>query len=296
MVLWGVRRVPPGRPKPDDGQVNERLATLPGLATVALFGSVVVMILVELVVDRIRRRRIDVRDTLNSWTVGAGYLGCKVIAGKLLGFALFLYVYDNFRFITLDMGNPLHWIGAWLVGDFCYYWIHRAEHRVRALWCTHLVHHSSEEFSFSTAVRMPWTEVLYKPLTGLWAPLLGVHPAMGAVMGAVALMTGQLQHTKLIGRLPVLDKVFSTPSNHRVHHASNRQYIDKNFGSTTMIWDHVFGTYAAETETPVYGLTKKFEARTPLAIVAGGYPELVRDLRATPGALNRMKLCVGSPA
>jgi sterol desaturase/sphingolipid hydroxylase (fatty acid hydroxylase superfamily) len=98
-----------------------------------------------------------------------------------------------------------------MVGDFIYYWIHRAEHRVRVLWCTHLVHHSSQEFSFTTAVRMPWTEVLYKPLTGLWAPLLGVHPAMGEVMGAIALMIGQLQHTKLIGKLGPLDKILTTP-------------------------------------------------------------------------------------
>ncbi len=276
--------------------MNERLATLPALATVALFSSVVVMIVVELMVDRVRNRGIDVRDTLNSWSIGLGYLGSKVIAGKVLGFALYLYLYDQFRFFTLDIANPLHWIGAWLVGDFMYYWIHRAEHRVRVLWCTHLVHHSSREFSFTTAVRMPWTEVLYKPITGLWAPLLGVHPAMGAAMGAVALMIGQLQHTKLVGRLGPLDWLFSTPSNHRVHHASNAQYIDKNFGSTTMIWDHVFGTYAAEVEPPVYGLTKNLDARTPLAIVAGGYPELLSDLRATTGKRNRMRLCLGAPA
>lgn len=224
-----------------------------------------------------------------------GYLGVKVVAGRALAFASFLWIYEHYRVFTLDIRNPLHWIGAWIVGDFAYYWVHRAEHRVRVLWCTHLVHHSSKEFSFTTAVRMPWTEVFYKPLTGLWAPLLGVHPAMGAVMAASALMIGQLQHTKLIGRLGVFDDVFVTPSNHRVHHASNAPYLDRNFGGSTVIWDRLFGTYVPETVEPVYGLTHDLTATTPFGIVAGGYPELFGAMRTTSGVRNRMRLCVARP-
>jgi sterol desaturase/sphingolipid hydroxylase (fatty acid hydroxylase superfamily) len=118
---------------------------------------------------------------------------------------------------------------------------------------------------------------------------------MGAVMGAIALMLGQLQHTKLIGKLGPLDKILTTPSNHRVHHASNREYLDRNFGGSTMIWDRLFGTYAAEEATPVYGLTHNLTARTPLGIVAGGYPELAQELAATPGVRNRLQLCTGRP-
>jgi sterol desaturase/sphingolipid hydroxylase (fatty acid hydroxylase superfamily) len=276
--------------------MQRHLDSLPMAATIALFSSVVVMIAVEITLDLVRRRRIDVRDSANSMSIGLGYLGVKIILGKALAFASFLYLYDHYRLFTFDIGNSLHWIAAWLVGDFVYYWIHRSEHRVRVLWCTHLVHHSSKEFSFTTAVRMPWTEVLYKPITGLWAPLLGVHPAMAAVMGAIALMIGQLQHTKLIGRLGLLDRILTTPSNHRVHHASDAQYLDKNFGGSTMMWDHLFGTYAPERATPTYGLTHDLEAKTPLGIVAGGYPQLVRDVRATTGARNRMRMCLGRPA
>jgi sterol desaturase/sphingolipid hydroxylase (fatty acid hydroxylase superfamily) len=280
-------------PRPDDGGMDR--TSLPLVATAALFTSVVLMIVAEMMIDWLRHRRVDVRDSVNSMTIGLGYLGVKVIAGKALAFASFLWVYDHFRLFTLDIGNPLHWLLAWAIGDFAYYWVHRAEHRIRVLWCTHLVHHSSTEFSFTTAVRMPWAEVLYKPLTGLWAPLLGVHPGMAAVMGAIALMSGQLYHTKLIGKLPGLDAFLVTPSNHRVHHASNRQYLDRNFGGTTVIWDRVFGTFAREVETPVYGLTHAFDARTPLAIVAGGYPQLARDLRAASGWRARGRLCVGPP-
>ncbi len=279
----------------DDAGMEHKLAALPVAATIMLFASVVIMIAVELVIDLRRRRKIDVRDSVNSMSIGLGYLGVKIIAGKMLAFASFLWIYDHWRFFTLDIRNPLHWIVAWIIGDFFYYWIHRAEHRVRVLWCTHQVHHSSKEFSFTTAVRMPWTEVLYKPVTGLWAPLLGVHPGMAAVMGALALMIGQLQHTKLIGRLGVLDKFLTTPSNHRVHHASNGPYLDRNFGGSTMIWDRMFGTYCAETVTPVYGLTKDTTATNPFSIVAGGYPDLFRAVRATTGKRNRVRLCLGRP-
>jgi sterol desaturase/sphingolipid hydroxylase (fatty acid hydroxylase superfamily) len=275
--------------------MDESLTSLPD-ATWMLVASVALMIAVEMVIEVMRRRRVDVRDSVNSMTIGLGYLFVKIIAGKALAFAGFLFIFDKYRFFTLDVMNPLHWIAAWLVGDFFYYWIHRAEHRVRVLWCTHLVHHSSKEFSFTTAVRMPWTEVFYKPITGIWAPLIGVHPTMGAVMGVLALGIGQLQHTKLIGSLGPIDRLFQTPSNHRVHHGSNPEYIDKNFGGSLMIWDRCFGTYEPEVATPVYGLTKDLEATTPWAIAKGGYPELMVDLRETESWRDRARICVGAPA
>ncbi|MFZ4584827.1 MAG: sterol desaturase family protein [Acidimicrobiia bacterium] len=265
-------------------------------STVMLFVSVAAMIAVEIAIELRRTRSVDLRDRANSIANGAAYLVVKVIAGKALALAGFFYLFDHYRLFTLDAGNPLHWIAAWMVGDFFYYWIHRAEHRVRILWATHCVHHSSEEFSFTTAVRMPWTEVFYKPITGIWAPLIGVNPTMGAVMGALTLMIGQLQHTKLIGSLGPLDWFLQTPSNHRVHHARNAQYIDKNFGGTTMIWDRLFGTYEPEVETPVYGLTHPIESTNPLRISVGGYPELFRDLRTAGTFGERVRLCVAAPA
>jgi hypothetical protein len=109
-------------------------------------------------------------------------------------------------------------------------------------------------------------------------------------------MFGQLQHTSLIGRLGWLDRVLMTPSNHRVHHASNRLYLDRNFGGSTVIWDHVFGTYQAETETPRFGLVHPLPSSGTLRIAAGGYPELLRDLAAVSGGRAKLAMCVGPPA
>jgi alkylglycerol monooxygenase len=271
---------------------------LPVNTDVLLASSVVTMIVVEAVVRARRRLRVDALDSINSMTIGLGYLGIQVAAGKMVAFGAYLWVFDHLRLFTLPWQSPAVWLGYWIVGEFASYWIHRCEHRVRVLWASHQVHHSSEDFSFTTAVRMPWTEMVYKPLTGLWAPLLGFPPIMYPVMGAISLMIGQLQHTSLIGRLGPLERVLMTPSNHRVHHASNPGYLDRNFGGHSVIFDRLFGTYVAESpaEPPVYGLTHPVAATSPLGLVAGGFPQLARDLRRAPGARAKLALCVGPPA
>jgi sterol desaturase/sphingolipid hydroxylase (fatty acid hydroxylase superfamily) len=144
---------------------------------------------------------------------------------------------------------------------------------------------------------MPWTEMAYKPLTGLWAPLLGFPPIMYPVMGALSLMIGQLQHTELIGRMGPLDRWLMTPSNHRVHHASNPRYLDRNFGGHTILFDRLFGTHEPESvdERPIYGLTHEIDATTALGLVAGGYGELVRDLRDASGVRDGLARCVAAP-
>lgn len=268
---------------------------LPSYANLVLAVSVITMIVIEIAIRVARKRTVAVADNVTSATIGLGYLGIRMLAASTAAIGFYLWVYRNFRLFDLSWRSPLVWLMFWLVGDFVYYWIHRAEHRVRVLWCTHLVHHSSEDFSFTTAVRMPWTDIVYKPITGLWAPLLGFPPVLYPVFGALSLMLGQLQHTDLIGRLGVLDRVLTTPSNHRVHHASNPRYIDRNFGGSTVLWDRLFGTYEPETEAPRYGLVHPLTARTPWGIAAGGYPSLVRDMRNASGIQERVALCVGPP-
>ena len=286
-ILWREQAAP----------LDESQNILPFDANLLLAVSIVAMIVVEVVTRIVRRQRIDARDSINSMTIGLGYFGIGAVFGKIVAFGVYLWIYDHLRLFDLSWRTPLVWFGYWIVGDFFSYWIHRAEHRARALWCSHQVHHSSSDFSFTTAIRMPWTEMAYKPVTGLWAPLLGFPPIMYPVMGALSLMVGQLQHTELIGRLGRLDQWLMTPSNHRVHHASNPVYLDRNFGGHTVIFDRLFGTYQPELATvpPVYGLTAPVTASTPLALVADGFPTLLRDLRATDGLQRRLALCVAPP-
>ncbi len=270
---------------------------LPVDTHLVLATSVITMIILEVVLRRRRSTRIDLSDSFNSIAIGLGYLGIGVVGSKLIAFAAYVWIFDHLRIVTWSWRSPTTWIAYWLIGEFALYWIHRTEHRSRILWASHQVHHSSKDFSFTTAVRMPWTEMLYKPLTGLWAPLLGFPPIMYPVMGAASLIVGQLQHTSVVGSLGAADRIFMTPSNHRVHHASNRAYLDRNFGGSTVLFDRLFGTYVAESidEPPVYGLTHEVTATRPLGLVAGGFPQLFRDLRRTPGARPKLSLCLGRP-
>jgi sterol desaturase/sphingolipid hydroxylase (fatty acid hydroxylase superfamily) len=240
------------------------------------------------------RRRSDVSGSATSITAGLAYLAGKGIVSKGLMFGVALAVYDH-RLFDLDWTNPVVWLGVFVGRDLAYYWIHRGEHRVRALWASHMIHHSLERFTFTSAVRLPWMEALYKPILMLWVPLLGFHPAAFAAMGALVLMAGQLQHTELVRRRSLLDWVFVTPSAHRVHHGSNAEYIDKNFGSMLIIWDRMFRTYAAETVPVVYGLTGGKRVVSPMEALVGGYPGLVAETKAQRGIAARGRYLLAAP-
>lgn len=257
---------------------DEALAWLIDHAVTVLFVSVITAVVVEMSVRLVRRRSIDLRASTTSVAAGVAYITAKGLVSNLVVFGLAMYVYDNHRIFDPSPTNLFVWFAVFLCRDFIYYWIHRAEHRVKVLWASHMVHHSSEEFSFTTAVRMPWMEALYKPALSLWAPLLGFHPAAFAAMGALVLVAGQFQHTELMRHRTVLDEVFVTPSAHRVHHGSNTEYLDKNFGSMLIIWDRMFGTYEPEVTPVTYGLTGNTTVRSPREALVGGYRTLATDL------------------
>jgi alkylglycerol monooxygenase len=250
----------------------------------------------ELTLLRHLRRAVDYRDVRRSMAFGLSWAAIRVFGGKVLLFGAWLWTWEHLALFRIDVGNPLSWVAYWIIGDFLYYWTHRAEHRVRLLWSSHLVHHSSEQFNLATAARQSWTEVFYKPVIALWAPLLGFNPMMYVVVGIVSLMAGQWQHLEWFPKVRVLDAVVMSPSNHRVHHARNQRYIDRNFGGSLVLWDKWFGTYQAEDEAPVYGVLHLPDARTGLGASVGGYPELVADARAAGTWRSVAELAFGPPA
>jgi sterol desaturase/sphingolipid hydroxylase (fatty acid hydroxylase superfamily) len=263
-----------------------------GHAVLLLTASVAVTVMGELIHAVVRRRSTD--GSATSMAAGVAYLAVKGVVSKILMFGVALAIYEH-RLFNLDWTNPLVWLGIFVGRDFVYYWIHRAEHRVRLLWASHMIHHSLERFTFTSAVRLPWMEAIYKPALALWVPLLGFHPAAFAAMGALVLMAGQLQHTELFGRRTVLDLVFVTPSAHRVHHGSNAEYIDKNFGSMLIVWDRMFGTYAPETVPVRYGLVGGKRVTTPAQALTGGYPALLAAARAQDGLAAGARYLVAAP-
>jgi sterol desaturase/sphingolipid hydroxylase (fatty acid hydroxylase superfamily) len=165
-----------------------------------------------------------------------------------------------------------------LAQDFCYYWSHRSHHVVRVLWASHVVHHSSRRFNLSTALRQPWTgvtsAVFYLPLVAL-----GVSPAQVFFVQSINLVYQFWIHTERIDKMwRWFEYVFNTPSHHRVHHAANGSYLDRNFAGILITWDRAFGTFEPEGIRCQYGLTKNIGTYNPLRVAFHEYAAIARDL------------------
>ncbi|MCW2669744.1 MAG: fatty acid hydroxylase [Frankiales bacterium] len=182
------------------------------------------------------------------------------------------------------------WTG-WAIGligiDLCYYWDHRAGHEIRLLWASHVVHHSSQRYNLSTALRQTWTGE-YTVLFFLPVALLGVPVEIVLACWSINLLYQFWIHTEAIDKLwrPV-ELVFNTPSHHRVHHGSQSQYLDRNYAGVLIIWDRLFGTFEPEGEPVVYGLTKNIRTYNPLTVATHEYVALWRDLRTASSWRHR---------
>jgi sterol desaturase/sphingolipid hydroxylase (fatty acid hydroxylase superfamily) len=223
-------------------------------------------------------RGYDGRDTVTSVISGMVALLFNTVARgvALLGYAV-LYELTPLR---LDPSSPWTWVGVLLAVDLLWYGYHRTAHRVRLVWAAHQAHHNSEYFNFSTAARQkwnPWFEMLF------WVPLplLGVPPWMIFTAFSFNLVFQFFVHTERIGRLPApIEFVFNTPSHHRVHHASDPEYLDRNYGGVLIVWDRLFGTYAEETHRPRYGLTTPPPTQNVAGLQYHEFAAIWRDVRA----------------
>ena len=240
---------------------------------------------------------LELRSTATSIISGGTFLVVKTVLGKVLFLGATLWIYENHRLFTLDLGNPLVWLGVFLMRDAVYYWVHRAEHTFNVLWASHLVHHSPETIGMATAVRVPWMEAIYKPFFSLWLPLVGFNPLAAIGMDVFAATLSQLQHTERFrnGSTSLIGKVFVTPSTHRVHHGYNAEYLDKNFGAVLIIWDRLFGTYEPEVAEVKFGVGEDDRVVTAADALKGGYPRLFAALATTSGFRNRTAILFGRP-
>jgi sterol desaturase/sphingolipid hydroxylase (fatty acid hydroxylase superfamily) len=246
----------------------------------------VALMLLEAGLDRQRRREApagrrttrgyELRDTAASLVMGLGNRVIIVLAHAVtVGGYFWLYQHRSF---TLGSAWWV-WVLLFFVEDFTYYWYHRASHEVRFLWAAHENHHSSERYNLSTALRQSWTTPFTEMLFYWPLPLLGFHPTMLLTQKAVSLLYQFWIHTELIDRLGAAERVFNTPSNHRVHHGSNLEYLDRNHGGILIVWDRLFGTFEPERARVRYGLTKRLESFNPLVIALHEWSALARDVR-----------------
>jgi sterol desaturase/sphingolipid hydroxylase (fatty acid hydroxylase superfamily) len=216
---------------------------------------------------------------------------------KLAMLGVYTAVYEGYRYTTLPIASVWVWIGALLAYDFCYYWAHRMGHEVSVMWAAHVVHHSSEYYNLSTALRQTSSGWLVGWLFYLPMALAGVPPLVLAGVGMIDLLYQYWVHTELVGRLGWLDRVLVTPSNHRVHHGQNDYCIDKNYGGILILWDRLFGTFAEERdgERIVYGVRTPLRSLNPLWGNLHYYADLWRATGSVRGLRNKLHVWFGPP-
>lgn len=249
----------------------------------------IVLILIELAIDIKRKLHIyELKDSMACISMGIGV----VIIG-LLTKTVAYFGYDliyQYRFFSLP-NTWWMWVALLFADDFSFYWHHRLSHTVRILWAAHSQHHSSQRMNLSVALRQSWGEPFYKYIFWAWIPLLGFSPLNIMIMQSISLIYQFFQHTELVKKLGPLEWVFNTPSHHRVHHAVQPQYLDRNHAGIFIIWDRLFGTFEEEdfSDKPVYGLTHNLTSFNPLVIATDELKHIWQDVKRAPRFSDKLK-------
>lgn len=244
----------------------------------------VLLILIEVIWSwRKRPEAYEARDTLTSLAFGLGSTVAGIAFGGIV-LAISLWLYD-YRLLTIGWAWWA-WVVCFVLDDFGYYWFHRTAHRVRWFWAAHVNHHSSQHYNLSTALRQTWTGFFAMSfIFSLPLILLGFHPVMIAICSGFNLIYQFWIHTEAIGRMPRwFEAVMNTPSHHRVHHATNPRYLDRNYAGVFITWDKMFGTFEPERddETIQYGIVRQLGTFNILYSVFHEWIGIARDLRDAP--------------
>lgn len=248
----------------------------------------------ELLIERLKKTRLyRFNDAVTNISCGVQQQVTGVLFKTVL-IAGYLWVYEH-RIWTI----PDTWwtfVLVFIGVDFCYYWFHRSTHEVSFLWGTHIVHHQSEEYNLSVALRQSAIQAFLGNVFYLPLALLGFHPVTFLVMNTFQTLYQFWIHTRAVGKLHrVFEYVFNTPSHHRVHHGMNPAYIDKNHGGTLIIFDRWFGTFQEEKEEPVYGVTVPLNSWNPLWAQIDYYVWLAKHLWYAPSWPDRWNMLFRKP-
>jgi alkylglycerol monooxygenase len=221
------------------------------------------LIFIELIYGNWKKEKYyRLNDTLTNLSCGIG----QTVLGLWLKFYFVFLMAYFYKFRLFEIPNTWYYGVLLFLGvDFCYYWFHRLSHEINAIWAAHVVHHQSEEYNLSVALRQSWFQTLFSSAFYIPLPFLGFHPGLIATIVAFNTLYQFWIHTKAVKKLPgVIEFIFNTPSHHRVHHGTNPIYIDKNHAGSLIIWDRLFGTFQKEEEEVVYGITSPLRSWSPI--------------------------------
>nr|WP_294813488.1 sterol desaturase family protein [uncultured Sphingomonas sp.] len=257
----------------------------------------VLLVLAEMVVARIKdRSRYEPRDTLTSLALGTGSTVAGVLSGGMV-FALATWVW---QFRLFEIGYAWYWFAiAFVLDDLAYYVFHRSAHRVRWFWASHVIHHSSQHYNLSTALRQTWTGFFSLAfLFRLPLFLIGFPPAMVFFVAGLNLIYQFWIHTEVIGRMPRwFEAVMNTPSHHRVHHATNPRYLDRNYAGVFIVWDRMLGTFEPERDDdrPRYGIVKNLGNFSILWAATHEWVGIAKDVWHAPSWVARLNYMIRPP-
>lgn len=250
---------------------------------------------VELLVGYIQKKKYyRLNDSINNLSLG--------ITSQLTGIFLKTILFFGYLFLFRHVGSH-HvlpnvwwvWVILFFAVDFCYYWFHRMSHEINALWAAHIVHHQSEEYNLSVALRQSSFQGVFSSFFYLPLALIGFDPIMFATMSSFNTLYQFWIHTKHIGKLGPLEWFLNTPSHHRVHHGSNPKYIDRNHAGTLIIWDRMFGTFQEEEEEVIYGITTPLNSWNPVWANLHYWVDLFKTARVSRGFADKVKNFVMMP-
>ena len=256
-----------------------------------------ILIFIELIYGLVSgKSNYRLNDTFTSISLGLISRYIPLLGLGIQG-AAFAYVAQYYNLKLFSPSSLWVWIFAFFLYDFCYYWMHRLHHEVKVLWATHVVHHHGEEFNLSTALRQTSTGFLWKWIFYLPIFIVGIPPEVFVTVAGVNLVYQFWVHTEHIPKLGWYEYVFVSPSNHRIHHAQNKHYVDANYGGVFILWDRIFGTYKEEMEElkPIYGTAKPLRSWNPFKANLDIFREMLLDSSRTKSFKDKIRVWFSRP-
>lgn len=232
------------------------------------------------------------RDTRTSLLIAA--MSAVVVFSTTGFYVSILFFLLQFALFSIQP-TVASWFALFILCDLSYYLLHLLSHKVRFMWASHMLHHSSQRLNFITALRGPVVYLSFRMV--FWIPMvmMGFPPTMIIVTDTLIQIYTVATHTTAIGRLGFLEYIFNTPAHHRLHHACNDEYIDKNFGGILIIWDRMFGTIVRETVPPTFGLVETRNVHNPIRLLLMEWRSISKDIRSVSGLRNKLKAIFGKP-